>query len=107
MKKFVYAALAALALSTAPAMAESGIRIGILSCGIGSGIGYIITSTKEIDCVFKPSRGGKVERYSGKIRKFGVDIGVTDQSALVWAVFAPGKIKRGSLWAIIPAFQRK
>ena len=80
MKKLALAALAAVAISTAPALAGGGIRIGVLTCSVGSGVGYIITSTKEIDCIFNPSRGGKVERYSGKIRKFGIDIGVTDQT---------------------------
>jgi hypothetical protein len=97
MKKLALAALAAISLSAVPASAEGGVKIGVLSCGIGSGAGFLITSSKEIDCVFKPSRGGKVERYSGVIRRLGIDIGVTDQSSLVWAVFAPGKVKRGSL----------
>jgi Protein of unknown function (DUF992) len=97
MKTIALAALAALAISAAPAMAEGGIRIGVLTCGIGSGVGYIITSTKEIDCVFNPSKGGRTERYSGKIRKFGLDLGVTHQSSVAWAVFAPGSVKRGSL----------
>jgi Protein of unknown function (DUF992) len=97
MKKLALAAFAALTLSAAPALAEGGIRIGVLSCGIGSGTGFLITSSKEIDCVFRPSRGGRVERYNGVIRKLGIDIGVTEQSSLVWAVFAPGKVKRGSL----------
>ena len=48
-------------------------------------------------CVYQPSGGGRVERYEGRIRKLGVDIGVTNQASLAWAVFAPGKVRRGAL----------
>jgi hypothetical protein len=75
----------------------AGVKIGVLSCGIGGGIGYIIGSSKPIDCVFQPAGGGRVEHYEGRIRKFGVDVGVTGQSVVAWAVFAPGKTKRGGL----------
>jgi hypothetical protein len=57
----------------------------------------IITSSKAVDCVYQPSSGGRVERYEGRIRKLGIDIGVTNQTVVAWAVFAPGKVKRGAL----------
>jgi hypothetical protein len=40
---------------------------------------------------------GVSERYEGTIRRFGVDIGFTRQSTIVWAVFAPGSIAPGAL----------
>ncbi len=97
MKKFVITALIALAIAAPAAEANSGIKIGLLSCGIAGGVGYIIGSSKAVDCVFQPSGGGKDEHYRGSIGKLGIDIGVTSQSVVAWAVFAPGKTKRGAL----------
>jgi hypothetical protein len=98
MRKFALAAavLAALSLSVA-ADAKSGVKIGVLTCSVEGGIGLILVSSKRINCVYQPSGGGRVERYEGRIRKLGVDIGVTNQTILAWAVFAPGKIRRGAL----------
>ena len=97
MYKFLSVALLSLVALAPAAEANTGIKVGVLSCGIGGGIGYIIGSSKPIDCVFQPAGGARVEHYSGTIRKFGLDIGVTNQSVVVWAVFAPGKTKRGAL----------
>jgi len=91
------AGLAALGLAAPAAEAKSGVKVGVLSCGIAGGMGFIVGSSKRIDCVYQPSGNGRPERYSGRINKFGVDIGVTNQSVVVWAVFAPGKVNRGGL----------
>jgi hypothetical protein len=84
-------------LATQAEAGRTGVKVGILSCGIGSGAGFIITSSKPIDCVYQPAGGGRIEHYQGVIRKLGIDIGVTAQSALVWSVIAPGRTKRGAL----------
>jgi hypothetical protein len=97
MNKLIGLSLFALAAFSPASQAASGIKIGILSCGIEGGIGYIIGSSKAIECVYQPSNGGEAERYSGTIRKLGVDIGVTNQSVVSWAVFAPGKTRSGAL----------
>jgi Protein of unknown function (DUF992) len=97
MYKILTAAFLSLLAFTPAAEANTGIKIGVLSCGIGGGIGYIIGSSKPIDCVFQATSGARPEHYSGTIRKLGLDIGVTSQSVVVWAVFAPGKTKRGEL----------
>jgi hypothetical protein len=59
-------------------------------------VGYIIGSSKAADCVYK-SANGNVENYQGRIGKLGVDIGITGDTVIGWAVFAPGKIKNGAL----------
>jgi hypothetical protein len=101
MRKQALATMAAAAIglfsSSAYAESESGVKIGVLSCGMESSVGMIIASSKRVDCVYQPSGGGRVEHYDGRIGKIGIDIGVTNQTVLVWAVFAPGKIKRGGL----------
>jgi hypothetical protein len=74
-----------------------GIKIGILTCGIESGIGFIVVSHKGLDCVYAPADGGPVEKYSGSITRIGLDIGITHQSTVTWAVIAPGQIRPGAL----------
>src|SRR5437868_17492 len=95
MKKIIAISLLASALFAG--QAQAGVKVGVLSCSTHGGIGYIIGSSKHIDCAFKPSGGGRVEHYFGKLGKLGVDIGVTNDSVLAWAVFAPGRLRPGSL----------
>jgi hypothetical protein len=97
MRKLLTVAVLALVAAVPAAQAKSGIKIGVLSCGVGGGVGYIIGSSKPVDCVYQPSGGNRAEHYSGRIGKLGLDIGVTDQSVIAWAVFAPGKTKAGAL----------
>ncbi len=97
MRKILSVTLLALVAMASTAEAKSGVKIGVLSCGVGGGIGYIIGSSKPVDCVYQPAGGGRVERYTGSIGKLGLDIGVTAQSVIAWAVFAPGKTKAGAL----------
>ena len=82
-------AAAGLALvASAPAQAQSGVRVGLLTCNVASGFGLIFGSSKEVNCVF--SRDGRdLAHYQGHIDKFGVDIGYTAGGVMVWGVFAP------------------
>ncbi|MEZ5781089.1 MAG: DUF992 domain-containing protein [Rhizobiaceae bacterium] len=108
MKTLFAAALAApLALASVAHAADAqrydepddrgGVRIGTLSCDIDGGVGYVIGSAKEVNCLFKSTRG-KTESYTGAIRKLGVDVGFTTRQKLVWAVLAPtAGYHRGSL----------
>ncbi|MCO5069572.1 MAG: DUF992 domain-containing protein [Rhizobiaceae bacterium] len=108
MKTLFAAALAApLALASVAHAADvqtyeepddrGGVRIGTLSCDIDGGVGYVIGSAKEVNCLFKSTRG-KTESYTGAIRKLGVDVGFTTRQKLVWAVLAPtAGYHRGSL----------
>ncbi len=97
MNKILAVSLLALFAFASTAEANSGIKIGVLSCGVGGGMGYIIGSSKPVDCVYQPANGGHAEHYSGSIGKLGIDIGFTNQTVMAWAVFAPGKTKRGAL----------
>lgn len=82
------AALAALAAAAPSADAQQNVRVGRLRCNVSGGLGLVVASSKEMSCVFA-SAGGHKEHYYGTIRKFGLDIGVTDKGVLAWAVFAP------------------
>ena len=95
MKKLMASLLVLSAFAVTPAVA-GGVKVGVLNCRIESGVGFIIGSSKDVQCEFKRSGGGR-EYYEGTIGKLGLDIGVTTDGVLGWIVFAPGKTKRGSL----------
>ncbi|HEY1615771.1 MAG TPA: DUF992 domain-containing protein [Rhizomicrobium sp.] len=83
-------------ISGAPAQAD-GVKVGVLSCHVSSGWGFIFGSSKDLRCTFSPSRRHG-ERYQGTVSKFGVDIGYTSGGVLIWDVIAPQSgIKRGAL----------
>lgn len=89
-------ALAILPLVSDPAFAESGVRIGTLSCAVEGGVGLLVGSRRNMTCTFRPT-GGRSERYSGRITRVGLDVGVTRKAQVSWAVVAPGRLKAGSL----------
>ncbi|MFO1080558.1 MAG: DUF992 domain-containing protein [Reyranellaceae bacterium] len=91
------AATATLLLVAAPAAnAQSGANVGSLTCNVAGGVGFIFGSSKDLSCLFTRT-DGKAERYTGSIKKFGVDIGFTKEAQMVWLVFAPGNIAPGAL----------
>lgn len=97
MRKILSVTLLALVAMASAADAKSGVKVGMLSCGVEGGVGFIIGSSKAVDCVYQAASGSAPEHYSGSIDKFGLDVGVTNQTVLAWAVFAPGKTKKGAL----------
>jgi hypothetical protein len=80
-----FAAIAAIA----PAHAAS-VNIGVLTCKVSGGPGFVFGSTKELECRFEGINGAK-EGYHGTINKFGIDLGFTGSSYMVWTVFAPSQ----------------
>jgi Protein of unknown function (DUF992) len=79
------------------AQAQGGIKVGSLTCHVSGSAGFVFGSSRDLDCVFSPSRGRR-ERYAGNVSKFGVDIGYTPASVIVWGVIAPtAKLAPGSL----------
>ena len=80
------------------ASAQSGTKVGVLSCKLAPSVGLIVGSRQRMSCSFTPNKGGRVERYSGTMGRIGLDIGVSAGGALAWAVFAPTEgIQRGAL----------
>ncbi len=77
---------------------RNGVKIGYLACDIGGGVGYVLGSAKEVNCVFTSMDGARSDHYTGAIRKMGIDLGFTTRGKMVWAVFAPtAGIHSGSL----------
>ena len=88
---------AAAAILPGQAMAQDRTKVGTLTCDISAGIGLIVTSKKEMTCMFTPSQPGPREVYVGSITKFGLDLGVTTGGEMIWAVYAPTEWRHGAL----------
>jgi hypothetical protein len=80
--------VATLAASAGSATAQTGVQAGILQCRGAPTASFIVGSVHQLACVFQLDRGPQY-RYYGVVRRVGLDIGFTEQSALAWAVFAP------------------
>jgi hypothetical protein len=90
-------AIAALVASFASANALPPVRAGILQCQGGQNVGFIVGSVTSLECVFQ-SEGRRPEPYVATVRRFGLDIGVTEQTRFSWAVNAPtSRVGRGDL----------
>jgi hypothetical protein len=81
---------------TPAAAGRSGANVGSLSCSVAGGVGFIFGSSKDMNCLFTRT-DGIAERYTGTIKKYGVDIGFTKEAQMIWLVFAPGSIAAGAL----------
>lgn len=64
------------------------VRIGVLECRGGASIGFVVGSVTHLGCVLRAD-GLPEDRYVATIRKVGLDIGITQETALAWGVFAP------------------
>jgi hypothetical protein len=71
----------------APAHAQ-GARVGVLTCNVSSGFGFVFGSSRSLNCTFSGA-GGHFEHYVGTINRFGVDIGYIKGGVLIWSVLAP------------------
>lgn len=95
MKKTLFASAFAFTLLAAPALADGGVKLGVLNCDLSAGVGLILGGSQAASCVFQGPNGS--ENYEGRISEVGLDIGVTEASVMSWAVFAPGQVGRGAL----------
>jgi len=82
--------LIAASLSFSPEANAQGtnVQVGVLKCTVAGGTGFVLGSSKGLTCIFKKQHGVR-ERYTGNIRKFGIDIGTTKKAKISWLVFAP------------------
>jgi Protein of unknown function (DUF992) len=79
---------AALTASFTGANAQERVQVGVLECRGGTSIGFIVGSVTNLGCVLRVD-GFPEDRYVATIRKVGLDIGITEETALAWGVFAP------------------
>jgi Protein of unknown function (DUF992) len=89
-RSFMLAAAAAiLVASIATTTAQQPlVQVGVLECRGGASIGFIVGSVTNLGCVLRVA-GLPEDRYVATIRKVGVDLGITQETALAWAVYAP------------------
>ena len=92
------AALLGLAMC-APVQAQRPVweQSGTLNCDVSGGIGFIVTSQRQVNCLFTPSYPAPPEQYVGTITKVGLDIGFTGAGQLVWSVLQSTTRRRGVL----------
>src|SRR4030081_2980691 len=64
------------------------VQVGILECRGGASVGFIVGSVTNLGCVLR-AEDMPEDRYVATIRKVGLDLGITQESALAWGVFAP------------------
>ena len=63
----VVAALTAFVAS--PALAQSSVKVGTLTCDVSAGIGLLISQQQTMTCTFAPASGGLPDNYTGRIDK--------------------------------------
>ena len=81
IKKLAPAAFAAAFLATGFASAPASAQ--------DKGIQFVFGSSKELTCTFTPANDSFApETYTGTINKYGIDIGVTGKSVILWTVVA-------------------
>jgi hypothetical protein len=101
MRRVVFAlAVAAMTFigGSRDATAQQSAQAGTLNCDISGGLGFIVASKKDVNCIFQPAvPGAPPESYAGSISKFGLDIGGTTNAQMAWAVFATGGWVPGAL----------
>lgn len=77
--------------------ANKSVSIGYLNCDVAGGWGIILGSSRDMKCVFTPTKGYP-EYYTGHISKYGADIGYLRSAVMLWGVLAPQQnLGRGAL----------
>lgn len=90
MRRSILSGVALLVLATGFAHAQQAnrVQVGVLECRGGASVGFIVGSVTNLGCLFR-ANGQPEQPYVATIRKVGIDLGITEQSSLAWAVFAP------------------
>lgn len=86
------------ALAAQPSQARSGVKVGVLKCNVAGNASFVFGSSRALSCVYTPSDSGRPEYYTGRINRYGIDIGYIKEGTMLWAVFAPAKtVRSGAL----------
>ena len=95
---FICAAVGSMA-PFAAAQEKKGATVGMLRCSEASGWGLVFGSTRDLKCVFSSSEKGVAPaNFTGAIKRYGIDIGYSANSVILWAVvstsnkFTPGDL---------------
>jgi len=90
MRRLIFLAGIAATMLVVPisANAQERVQVGVLECRGGASIAFIVGSVTNLGCVLRID-GMPEDRYVATIRKVGVDLGITQETALAWGVFSP------------------
>lgn len=88
IKKIVAAALVATGLMATSAQADN-VRLGTLTCQVDGVVGLVIGSHTRGECVFTHTNG-RTQHYLAEFSRLGLDLGVTGNKTIVWAVLGVG-----------------
>jgi hypothetical protein len=82
-----------------PALAQRPAweQAGTLNCDVSGGIGFVVGSQRQVNCLFTPSYQAPPEQYVGTITKVGLDVGFTSGGQLTWSVLQSTSRRRGAL----------
>src|SRR5215470_16827021 len=80
-------AFALLCAAASTASADT-FRVGRLLCFSTPRVGLVVGSAQSLRCVFYALRPARQYIYEGRIRRVGLDFGVTSAGTLSWAVLA-------------------
>lgn len=82
-------ALAAIAVAADMpfASAQQRTEVGRLTCRVGPGIGALVASRRRMACRFDRAGDARIERYTGTITRFGLDVGATAGGVMTWTVW--------------------
>jgi len=83
-----FAAAALFSLSAAANAQQGRVQAGVIECRGGPHVGLVLGSKNNLGCVFR-SEGRPDDLYVATVTKIGLDLGITDQTAVSWVVFAP------------------
>jgi hypothetical protein len=91
--KYAYVAAAAVAMTLAlaeasPAEAQKQFQVGSLTCRLGPRVGLIVGSRQRLRCRFVSASNHRIDRYTGTVTRFGLDLGVTVGGVMSWSVLA-------------------
>jgi len=78
----------AILIASTPADTRAAAQVGLLSCDLSAGVGLILMQKQSMICSFRRTGGGPVERYTGTINEYGIELGGVARGHLVWAVAA-------------------
>ncbi len=95
IKTMIATALIATGLMLTPAQAN-GVKLGTLTCQIEGGAGLLIGSVRKGECTYR-STNGNTKHYNATFSRLGVDVGVTGNKTVVWAVFGVDGTSNGGL----------
>lgn len=84
----VATSLAAIAAPSGAQQPITRVQVGVLECRGSASIGFVVGSVTNLGCVLRVE-GMPEDRYIATIRKVGLDLGITEETALAWGVYAP------------------